>query len=122
MLPEHIISILNKYNSEIMEEISSINLAITRISDALSTVNSVLINELSAYARNTGINNIEKEKELWKDSFELKKYISSITLVKNHPQNKIIQKETPSTLDIFSVLVLNNTRKCSYKDQMPLTL
>ena len=74
MLPEHIVRTLSKYNSEIAEEISSINLAITRISDALGTVNSVLINELSAYARNTGINNIEKEKELWKDSFELREY------------------------------------------------
>ena len=57
-----------------------------------------------------------KEKELWKDSFELREYISSITLITNNPQNKIMQKETPSTLDIFNVLVLNNTRKCSYKN------
>lgn len=116
MLPENIVNILNKYNSEIAEEISSINLAITRISDALNTVNSVLINELSSYARNTGIKNIDKEKDLWKDSLELREYIASTSLIKGKTQIQMTQKDVNSTLDIFNVLVLSNTRKCSYKN------
>lgn len=118
MLPKNITSILNKYNDSISEEISSINLAITRISDALSTVNSILINEMSSYARNTGINNVEKEKELWNDSLALREYITAISLVQQETkENNLteISEENNNTLDIFNVIVLSNTRRCSYK-------
>ena len=86
MLPKNIANILNKYNDSISEEISSINLAITRISDALNAVNSILINEMSSYARNTGINNVGKEKDLWNDSLTLREYISAISLVQQEPK------------------------------------
>lgn len=121
MLPEHIVNILNTYGDNISEEVSSINLAITRISDALNTVNSILINEMSAYAKNTGIQNIQKEKDLWNDSLSLREYISSIKpIIKGYQKNDTNNKEASHTLDIFSVLVLSNTRHCASKnhDQM----
>lgn len=52
MLPKEIINILQNYQSEVSEEISNINLAIDRIKDGLNTVNSVLIDEFSAFAKN----------------------------------------------------------------------
>ena len=68
MFPDEIKQILEKYNSEVAEEISSINLATERIRDALKSVNSFLIGELVSYSKNTEINNLEKESQILKDS------------------------------------------------------
>ena len=118
MLPDNIANILTKYQDDISEEISSINLAITRIKDALNTVNSILINELSSYAKNTGIDNVGKEKDLWNDSLLLREYISAMSLVQNTYNNasKEHANKTRDILDIFDVIVLSNTRHCSYKN------
>lgn len=118
MLPEDIVKIINKYNDSIAEEISAINLAITRISDALNAINSILINELSSFATNTGVQNIEKEKQLYHDSLLLREYISSIQLINRTSEDNQLNSSdtnTNNTLDIFDVIVLNNTMKCSFK-------
>ena len=118
MLPEDIVNILNKYDDSIAEEISAINLAITRISDALNTVNSILINELSSFATRTGVQNIDKEKQLYHDSLLLREYISSIQLINNVSKNSKYEStdvNEDNTLDIFDVVVLSNTMKCSSK-------
>lgn len=75
MLPDDIIDVLQKYQNDIAEEISVINLSIERISDALSTVNSVLINTLHNSVMNTDGTNKKEECELLHDSQILRDYI-----------------------------------------------
>lgn len=119
MIPENIVNILNKYNDSIAEEISAINLAITRISDALNTVNSVLINELSSFATHTEVQNVDKEKQLYHDSLLLREYISSIQSVNDVSKNIKCEStgiNKDNTLDIYDVIVLSNTMKCSSKE------
>lgn len=111
MIPEKIINILLKYQNEVAEEISNINLATEKISTELKSVSSVLVDELVSYAKNTGVKNTEKEKELLSDSITLRNYISSLELI-NYRKN--IVKPTIKELDIYDVIVLSNTAKCSY--------
>ena len=73
MLPENIKQILLKYSDGVTEEISTINKSIDRIKDSLSTVNSIVINELSAKAKNQTPINESSELELLKDSQYLKR-------------------------------------------------
>lgn len=118
MLPEDIINILNKYDDLIAEEISAINLAITRISDALSTVNTILISELSSFATHTGMQNVDKEQQLYNDSLLVREYVSSIHMVDSVPENERVEctdDNKDNTLDIFDIIVLSNTMKCSSK-------
>lgn len=115
MFPEEIVKILQKYQSEVSEEISNINLAIDRIKDGLNSVNSVLIDEFSTFAKNTGTKNVDKEKELFDDSQALRNYISNINRIQyvykpTSENDKILNNK----LDIFDIIVLNNTIKCSY--------
>lgn len=104
ILPEEIVHILNEYDKEVAEEISNINLAISKIKHELESVNNVLIDELSAYAKNTGMRNQDKETDLLKSSQLLRKYIGSI---------QAIMKDVNTQLDIFTLIVLSNTLKCS---------
>lgn len=81
MFPDEVKRILEKYNGEVAEEISSINLATERIRDALKSVNSFLIGELVSYSKNTEINNLEKESQILKDSQILREYIYALKLL-----------------------------------------
>lgn len=112
MLPEEISSILLKYYDLVAEEISKINFNTNKIIDELKSVNNVLISELSAYAKNTGIKNKIIENELLKDSQIIREYINEIE------RHKIGYNpaETRDILDIHDILVLQHTRKCSFGD------
>ena len=110
MLPTEIITILSKYQNEVAEEISNINLAIEKIASELKSVSSVLVDELSSYAKNTGIKNTHKEKELLEDSIKLREYTSSIELIEYVRSN---DKQSIKELDIYDIIVLNNTNVCS---------
>lgn len=110
MLPDEISSILLKRHDLVAEEISKINLSIDKIIDELKSVNYVLINNLSSYAKNTGIKNKIIENELLKDSQIIREYIYKI-------QNQKIGYrigDPSAVLDIHDIIVLQNTRKCSF--------
>lgn len=113
MLPKEIIEILQNNNELVSEEISNINLAIQRISDALQSASNVLMDEVNSYAQNTGIKNADKEFKLHQDSYELRKYSSALTTI-----NTINREDQNSILDIHDVIVLNNTRSCDYHGHM----
>lgn len=117
MLPDNIKQILYKYNSEVAEEISNINLATERIIDELKSVNNVLMHELMTYAKN-GINNKDKEIILLDNSQAIRKYIASIELMNfSANENDEVEENQPvndNQLNIYSVVVLSNTLKCSY--------
>ena len=68
MIDSKIVDILEKYHSELANEISNINLAIQRIQDELKFISNCLMDDLLSYGKNTGIENKEKELELLKDS------------------------------------------------------
>ena len=118
MIPDEIITIISKYKPEVAEEISSINLAINKISDNINSISSVLIDELGSYAKNTGTNNIDKELELLKDSQKLRDYVQSLKpiMFKNKPM--LNSESTKKDLDIFDIIVLSNTLKCSYSNHV----
>lgn len=112
MLPDEVKRILEKYNKEVAEEISNINRATEKIIDELNSVSNVLVDELASYAKNTGFSNTDKEVELLQDSQVLRKYISSIALMDF--RSEIIKDNDDNRLNIYSVIVLNSTLKCSY--------
>ena len=116
MLPEEIVNILSKYQNEVAEEISNINLAIEKISNEINSVSSVLMDELILYAKNTGLKNKDKEIELHEDSFKLREYLFSINIIPHKIDNTIITDNSSEQLDIFDVIVLQNTLKCSYNN------
>lgn len=96
MLPKNIISILQKYQNEVAEEISSINLATDKIKYELTSISSVLMDELCLYAKNTGIKNKNKEIELLKDSQELREFAESIMpmiFISNEENNDSCNKQ-----------------------------
>lgn len=116
MLPKDIIDILSKYQNEVAEEISSINLAIEKINSQLNTVNVVLMEELMVFAKNTGIRNKEKEIELLSDSQRIREYISSLTRIGyiNHEESDKSYSGQTLFLDIHDIVVVSNTLKCSF--------
>lgn len=81
MIPDDIIDILQKYQDDVAEEISVINLSIERISDALNTVNNILTNTLHKSIMNTDRANKKQECELLRDSQVLRDYIRIINTV-----------------------------------------
>lgn len=117
MLPENIKQILLKYTDGVTEEISTINKSIDRIKDSLSTVNSIIINELSAKAKNQTPINESSELELLKDSQYLREYISQITNIEiNYNKNKLnVQNKC---LDIHDIIVINSVKSCSWKEHI----
>lgn len=114
MLPDEIINILIKHHELVAEEISNINLAIDKIVDELQSVNYVFINNLSSYAKNTGIKNKSTEIELLDDSQIIREYIQNL---QNH---KIAYSviDPIEKLDIYDVIVLQHTCKCSFGDHV----
>lgn len=114
MLPENIKQILLKYADGVTEEISTINKSIDRIKDSLSTVNSIVINELSAKAKNQTPINESSELELLKDSQYLREYISQITNIEiNYNKKKLTVQN--KCLDIHDIIVINSVKSCSQK-------
>ena len=115
MLPKDITVLLLKYSDSISEEISAINLAIERIEDALSTVNHIIINELLIYAKKSSTDNISRESELLSDSQTLREYINSLSKIQT--KQRIAKEEKVNTdLNIHSVIVLSNTKHCSFSN------
>lgn len=110
MLPNDIEKILLKNETIIAEEISDINTAINRISASLMSASNALMGEVEVYAKNTGISNQEKEIELHQESLAIRKYITHLHTI----QSKCT---APSAeLDIHDVIVLSNTKICSYRN------
>lgn len=114
MLPKEVVDVLLKYESEVAEEISNINLAVDKIKCQLKTVSSILVGELVSYAKNTQTKYKEKELELLQDSQVLREYISTIQDIKFLlPSNNTIEEKK---LDIYNVIILSNTLKCSFSN------
>lgn len=114
MLPKEVVDVLLKYESEVAEEISNINLAVNKIKCQLKTVSSILVGELVSYAKNTETKYKEKELELLQDSQVLREYISTIQDIKFLlPSNNTIEEKK---LDIYNVIILTNTLKCSFSN------
>ena len=114
MLPKEVVDVLLKYESEVAEEISNINLAVDKIKCQLKTVSSILVGELVSYAKNTETKYKEKELELLQDSQVLREYISTIQDIKFLlPSNNTIEEKK---LDIYNVIILSNTLKCSFSN------
>lgn len=117
MIDSKIIEILRNHNNEVAEEISSINLSINRISDALNSVSDFLMNELLSYSKNTGVKNIDKELKLLKDSQFIREYINTLKIIdfnNNCSENKSIEDKPENIiqLSLHDVIVLGNTLNC----------
>lgn len=120
MIDENVVEILNRYNEGIAEEISNINLAITRISDELKSCSDYLIGELLLYSKNTGIDNKDRELQLLSDSQYIREYISNIKLldfdIRSHYNDYSGKTDISDNLSkeiaFNDVIVLNNTLKC----------
>lgn len=107
MLTNEIVEILQKYQGQVAEEISNINLAIEKIKDELNSTSLVLMHEVLSYSKNGSKNSI-KELELHNDSIQLRKYIDSIQLIP-YKETEYNNKE----LGIYDIIVLNSISKCS---------
>lgn len=113
MLPENIKQILLKYADGVTEEISTINKSIDRIKDSLNTVNNIIINELSAKAKNQTPINESSELELLKDSQYLREYVSTITNIEiKYNKSSNVQNRY---LDIHDIIVINSVKSCTQK-------
>lgn len=117
MIDRKIIEILRNHSNEVAEEISSINLAINRISDALNSVSDFLMSELLSYSKNTGVKNIDKELKLLKDSQFIREYINTLKIIdfnNNCSENKVIEDKPENIvqLSLHDIIVLGNTLKC----------
>lgn len=118
MIDNQIIEILNKYHSEVAEEISNINMAIKKIKNELKLVSDCLIGELLSYSKNTGIKNKEKELDLLRDSQYIREYIDLFDILefrdncynKNRETQK--QEKTNIILGLHDIVVLSNTLNC----------
>lgn len=79
MLPKEIVEILQKYQNEIAEEISNINKHISYILEDLTSVNSVISNNMLTLMKNITNNSPCEENDLLNDSQTLRKYISEMS-------------------------------------------
>ena len=114
MFSDEIIGILEKYKNDIAEETSNINLSIEKIKCELNSVNSVISEKLKHLINSDEIS--DKEIELLNDSRSLRKYIHTINTINfDYNINEGIEQE--KQLDIFSIIVLSNTLKCSFNHQ-----
>lgn len=109
MIDSKIVDILEKYHSELANEISNINLAIQRIQDELKFISNCLMDDLLSYGKNTGIENKEKELELLKDSQSIREYINSFDILDFRDD---YADEIEPVLSLYDVIVLNNTLAC----------
>lgn len=109
MIDSKIVDILEKYHSELANEISNINLAIQRIQDELKFISNCLMDDLLSYGKNTGIENKEKELELLKDSQSIRGYINSFDILDFRDD---YADEIEPVLSLYDVIVLNNTLAC----------
>ena len=109
MIDSKIVDILEKYHSELANEISNINLAIQRIQDELKFISNCLMDDLVSYGKNTGIENKEKELELLKDSQSIREYINSFDILDFRDD---YANEVEPVLSLYDVIVLNNTLTC----------
>lgn len=107
MLPEEIIEIIQKYQNQISEEISNINLLIDRIKDELSSISTVLMNEVISYSKN-GSKNSKTELELHSDSIKLREFVDSINTIQ-YKQTHYNIKE----LGIHDTIILSSIMKCT---------
>lgn len=110
MIDSKIVDILEKYHSELANEISNINLAIQRIQDELKFISNCLMDDLLSYGKNTGIENKEKELELLKDSQSIREYINSFDILDFRDD---YADEIEPVLSLYDVIVLNNTLACN---------
>lgn len=110
MIDDKIVEILEKYHSELTNEISNINLAIQRIQDELKFISNCLMDDLLSYGKNTGIENKEKELELLKDSQSIREYINSFDILDF--RNDYADEVEP-VLSLYDVVVLSNTLNCN---------
>lgn len=114
MFSDEIIGILEKYKNDIAEETSNINLSIEKIKCELNSVNSVISEKLKHLINSDEIS--DEEIELLNDSRSLRKYIHTINTINfDYNINEGIEQE--KQLDIFSLIVLSNTLKCSFNHQ-----
>ena len=114
MFPDEIIDILEKYKNDIAEETLNINLSIEKIKCELNSVNSVISEKLKHLINSNEIS--DKEIELLNDSRSLRKYIHTINTI-NFDYNINEDVEQERQLDIFSLIVLSNTLKCSFNHE-----
>lgn len=110
MIDSKIVDILEKYHSELANEISNINLAIQRIQDELKFISNCLMDDLLSYGKNTGIENKEKELELLKDSQSIREYINSFDILDFRDD---YADEAEPVLSLYDVVVLSNTLNCN---------
>ena len=68
MIPEYIQNIILRYDKEVCNEISAINLAIERIKDSLKVINEVISSDLFSYMKSDKIFDKEKENQLLQDA------------------------------------------------------
>ena len=114
MFSDEIIGILEKYKNDIAEETSNINLCIEKIKCELNSVNSVISEKLKHLINSDEIS--DEEIELLNDSRSLRKYIHAINTINfDYNINEGIEQE--KQLDIFSLIVLSNTLKCSFNHE-----
>lgn len=88
MIPEYIQNIILRYDKEVCNEISAINLAIERIKDSLKVINEVISSDLFSYMKSDKIFDKEKENQLLQDAQTLREFISSID---NVHESKVVK-------------------------------
>ncbi len=92
MFPEEIIQILQKYQTNNIGELKSINNNISEIVNQLKSIRGNLSKELSELVNNDSVN--DKEQELLDDTKTLRNYINSISqIVLNNSQDIEISEE-----------------------------
>ena len=138
MIPEEIINLLLRYNSQIVEEISVINLSIERIKDSLQTVNSVIAENLYKQIQNGALEKFDDEQTYLQDSYTLRNFIQTISCINvqyddhNIPNDDIVpdyenaediddaqfSDMNEKKLDIYNVIVLSTIRKCKHNNHI----
>ena len=117
MIPDGICNILSKYDDQISEEISVINLSIERIKDSLNNVNQVIATNLCNHIKNGSLEKHKTEQEYLNDSYVLRKYIETLHKI-NIQINKTTTNNTrnlnsdDAKLNIHDIIVISNIKKC----------
>lgn len=116
MIPEDIQQIILKYNKEICNEISSINLAIERIKDSFKVINDVISSDLFSYMRSNEVFDKEKENQLLQDAQRIREFMTSINGIneKHIEKDLKITKKVYKKLSIQNIIVLKTIKQCSH--------